>query len=61
MSGAFHSDLMQMAVDPFRKALNKIDIMDPVVSVYSNIDGKKYKDAQEIRRQLPKQVCIRFY
>lgn len=50
-----------MAVDPFKKALNKIDIKDPVVSVYSNIDGKKYRDAQDIRRQLPKQVYIRFY
>ncbi|XP_050295768.1 probable malonyl-CoA-acyl carrier protein transacylase, mitochondrial [Anthonomus grandis grandis] len=56
VSGAFHSHLMQMAVEPFRKALNKIDIRDPLVPVYSNVNGKKYSNAEHIRRLLPKQI-----
>jgi [acyl-carrier-protein] S-malonyltransferase len=52
---------MQPALEPFRKALNKLEINDPVVGVYSNVDGKKYKDAEHIRKQLPKQVLKHFY
>lgn len=59
VSGAFHSELMAPAVEPFKKALQKTKIDDPVISVYSNVDGKKYKDAEHIRRQLPKQVRIK--
>lgn len=58
VNGAFHSNLMQSAVEPFKKALNKIDIQDPVISVYSNVDGKHYHNANHIRKQLPKQVFL---
>ncbi|KAJ8938542.1 hypothetical protein NQ318_016913 [Aromia moschata] len=47
---------MAPAVEPFRKALNKSEISDPVISVYSNVDGKRYKNAEHIRKQLPKQI-----
>lgn len=56
VSGAFHSELMAPAVEPFKKALGKTKIDDPVISVYSNVDGKAYKNADHIRKQLPKQV-----
>ncbi|KAL1517047.1 hypothetical protein ABEB36_000863 [Hypothenemus hampei] len=56
VSGAFHSDLMKSAVDPFRKALNKIDVLEPVITVYSNVDGKKYRNIEHIKTQLPKQI-----
>ncbi|KAJ3661173.1 hypothetical protein Zmor_005582 [Zophobas morio] len=56
VSGGFHSDLMLPAVEPFRKALNKTEIQDPVISVYSNVDGKRYKNAAHIKKQLPKQI-----
>ncbi|KAI4471287.1 malonyl-coa acp transacylase acp-binding [Holotrichia oblita] len=56
VSGAFHSDLMIPAIKPFKTALEKIKIVDPVISVYSNVDGKRYKNADHIRRQLPKQI-----
>ncbi|KAK9891439.1 hypothetical protein WA026_014673 [Henosepilachna vigintioctopunctata] len=56
VSGAFHTELMRPAVEPFRKALNKMEISDPVVSVYSNIDAKRYTSADQIRRLLPKQI-----
>lgn len=60
MSGAFHSDLMLPAVEPFRKALQKTEILDPIINVHSNVDGKKYRNAEHIKKQLPKQVRV-FY
>lgn len=47
---------MKPAVEPFRRALNKLQIQDPVISVYANIDGRKYNNAEHIRRLLPNQV-----
>lgn len=57
VSGGFHSDLMLPAVEPFKKALQKTEVNDPIISVYSNVDGKKYQSADHIKKQLPKQVC----
>jgi [acyl-carrier-protein] S-malonyltransferase len=56
VSGAFHTKLMESAVEPFRKALKKIEIQDPIISVHSCIDGKVYKNASHIVSQLPKQI-----
>nr|XP_022909969.1 probable malonyl-CoA-acyl carrier protein transacylase, mitochondrial [Onthophagus taurus] len=56
VSGAFHSDLMAPALQPVRKILSKINIEDPVINVYSNVDGKRYRNADHIRKQLPKQI-----
>lgn len=56
VAGAFHSPLMESAVEPFTKALKSIQIQDPIIKVYSNIDGKPYKHASHILHQLPKQI-----
>lgn len=56
VAGAFHTDLMAPAVKPFQIALQKMPISDPIISVYSNIDGKVYKNAEQIKKQLPKQI-----
>lgn len=56
VSGAFHSKLMEPAMETFRKALNKSSISEPAISVYSNVDGYMYRNAEHIRKQLPKQV-----
>ncbi|EDV95885.1 probable malonyl-CoA-acyl carrier protein transacylase, mitochondrial [Drosophila grimshawi] len=56
VSGAFHTPLMQSAVEPFAKALKSIRLQDPIIRVYSNVDGKPYKHATHILRQLPKQI-----
>lgn len=58
VSGAFHTNLMQPAVEPFEKALRKITIEDPIISVHSNVDGKRYRNASHILNQLPKQVTV---
>ncbi|KAL7732038.1 hypothetical protein ACLKA6_015801 [Drosophila palustris] len=56
VSGAFHTPLMASAVEPFSKALSAIRLQDPIIRVYSNVDGKPYKHATHILRQLPKQI-----
>lgn len=56
VSGAFHTNLMESAVEPFRQALKKIKIEKPLVSVHSNVNGKRYRDANHILHQLPKQI-----
>lgn len=56
VSGAFHSSLMESAVEPFRRALKKIQIDDPIISVHSNVDGMRYRNAYHIKKQLPKQI-----
>lgn len=58
VSGAFHTPHMETAVDTFSKALSKIYIQDPLIRVYSNVDGKPYKNATHILKQLPKQVGL---
>ncbi|XP_030385311.1 probable malonyl-CoA-acyl carrier protein transacylase, mitochondrial [Scaptodrosophila lebanonensis] len=56
VSGAFHTPLMESAVEPFAKALKRIYLQDPIIRVYSNVDGKPYKHATHILKQLPKQI-----
>ncbi|XP_067612780.1 probable malonyl-CoA-acyl carrier protein transacylase, mitochondrial [Eurosta solidaginis] len=56
VNGAFHTPIMQSAVEPFANALKKIYISDPLIRVYSNVDGKTYRNATHILRQLPKQI-----
>lgn len=56
VSGAFHTNLMESAVEPFKTALKKIKIEDPMISVHSNVDGKKYRNASHVFSQLPRQI-----
>ena len=56
VSGAFHTSLMESAVEPFKQALKKIKIEKPLVSVHSNYDGKVYRNVDHIIKQLPKQI-----
>ena len=60
VSGAFHTNLMESAVEPFAKALNKIHIEEPIINVHSNVDGKRYRGVSHILQQLPKQVGLFF-
>lgn len=56
VSGAFHTELMSTAVEPFTRALRKITVEEPIISVHSNVDGKRYRNPSHILSQLPKQV-----
>lgn len=56
VSGAFHTDLMLPAVEPFKVALRKMEIAEPLIAIHSNIDGKRYHNSSQIFRNLPKQM-----
>jgi [acyl-carrier-protein] S-malonyltransferase len=56
VSGAFHTDLMESAIGPFARALKQIPLENPFINVHSCIDGRTYKNAGHILKQLPKQI-----
>ncbi|NWI58498.1 FABD protein, partial [Calyptomena viridis] len=56
VSGAFHTRLMEPAVEPLAEVLKSIKIQKPLICVYSNVDGKKYMHSNHIRKLLVKQV-----
>ncbi|CAK6950083.1 malonyl-CoA-acyl carrier protein transacylase%2C mitochondrial [Scomber scombrus] len=56
VSGAFHTELMKSATEPLREVLHQVEIRRPEISVYSNVDGKRYMNDSHMRRQLVKQL-----
>lgn len=56
VSGAFHTSIMESAVEPFKQALSKVKIEEPMISVHSNIDGRAYRTVERIERLLPRQI-----
>lgn len=39
------------------QVFNTITVENPLIPVHSNIDGKYYKDAEQVKKQLPRQIC----
>uniref|UniRef100_A0A1A9VN02 [acyl-carrier-protein] S-malonyltransferase n=1 Tax=Glossina austeni TaxID=7395 RepID=A0A1A9VN02_GLOAU len=56
VNGAFHTPLMDSAVKPFTKALETIKLDEPLIHIFSNVDGKPYRNVAGILRKLPKQI-----
>lgn len=56
VSGAFHSELMQPALDGLREGLEKLDIKEPFCPVYSNYTGKPTAKPDKIRENLLQQL-----
>lgn len=56
VSGAFHTELMESASEPLRDVLRQVEIRRPDISVYSNVDGKRYMHEGHIRKHLVKQL-----
>ncbi|TWT83554.1 Malonyl CoA-acyl carrier protein transacylase [Planctomycetes bacterium CA13] len=56
VAGAFHTSLMQSAVEKLAEALDQIEITDMRIPVYSNVDGKPHTKASEIKDLLSRQV-----
>lgn len=54
--GAFHSALMESAVEPFTNTLKKMIVEEPIISVYSNTTARRYENRSNILKQLPKQI-----
>lgn len=56
--GAFHSSLMESAVEPFVQTLKKMDVEEPIINVYSNSTSKRYESKSHILKLLPKQIVL---
>jgi [acyl-carrier-protein] S-malonyltransferase len=56
VAGAFHTPLMQPAVDRLTTALHNVKLRQPRIPVVSNIDAKPHDDPEEIRKLLIRQV-----
>ena len=57
VAGAFHSEMMNPAAEELGKALADCPIQDPTeIKVIANIDAKYYKDGNDIRHGLVKQL-----
>lgn len=56
VAGAFHTPLMQPAVERLSAALAEVDIQEPRIPVISNVDAKTHTDPEEIRSLLVQQV-----
>src|SRR5437868_14758418 len=57
VAGAFHTSLMQSAVERLRKALADVPMQKPRIPVISNVDARPHDDPNEIRELLIRQVC----
>jgi len=56
VAGAFHTSLMQPAVDRLSAAFQSVDIRPPRVPVVSNVDARTHNNPEEIRQLLVRQV-----
>lgn len=56
VAGAFHTPLMQPAVESLCAALDEMPIRDTSIPIYSNVDAAPHQSAAEIRQLLGRQV-----
>lgn len=56
VAGAFHTPLMQPAVDRLAAALANVEVRKPRIPVLSNVDAQAHDDPAEIRSLLVRQV-----
>ncbi len=56
VAGAFHTVLMQPAVERLTEALAKANVRSPRIPVVSNVDARPHHDPHEIRSLLARQV-----
>lgn len=57
VAGAFHTPLMQSAVDKLTEALRGVPLSAPRIPVFSNVDAETHSNPEEIRALLVRQVC----
>lgn len=56
VAGAFHTPIMQPAVETLTQALAGVDLSAPRLPVWANVTARPYSDAAEIRPSLARQV-----
>jgi [acyl-carrier-protein] S-malonyltransferase len=57
VAGAFHTVLMQPAVEKLQAALADVPLAPPRIPVVSNVDARPHTDPHEIRGLLARQIC----
>ncbi len=57
VAGAFHTRLMEPAVERLRTTLADATLEKPRIPVISNVDARPHDDPEEIRELLIRQVC----
>jgi [acyl-carrier-protein] S-malonyltransferase len=57
VAGAFHTKLMEPAVERLRAVLANVPLQKPRIPVVSNVDAQPHDDPEEIRELLMRQVC----
>ncbi|MCC9655096.1 ACP S-malonyltransferase [Rhodopirellula halodulae] len=56
VAGAFHTPIMNGAVEQLTQALAEVELSDTRIPVYSNVDAAPHTSADEIRQLLARQV-----
>jgi [acyl-carrier-protein] S-malonyltransferase len=56
VAGAFHTPLMEPAVEQLKDALSGVTLKTPEITVISNVDAQSHDDPSEIRQMLQQQV-----
>jgi [acyl-carrier-protein] S-malonyltransferase len=56
VAGAFHTTLMQPAMDRLTEALDQVTLSAPRIPVISNVDARPHSDPGEIRELLARQL-----
>ncbi|MEI7474170.1 MAG: ACP S-malonyltransferase [bacterium] len=56
VSGAFHSPLMKEAADNFKNWIENFEVLDAVIPVITNTDGKITTDKDEFRNKMAEQI-----
>jgi [acyl-carrier-protein] S-malonyltransferase len=56
VAGAFHTEVMQAAVEPLRQVLENVTLNAPRIPVISNVDASVHSDPEIIRQHLVQQV-----
>jgi [acyl-carrier-protein] S-malonyltransferase len=57
VAGAFHTPLMQSALEKLKAALADAKLFKPRIPVISNVDAQSHDDPKQIRELLVQQVC----
>jgi len=56
VAGAFHTEIMQPAIESLSRALADVPMRQPKIPVISNVDAQPHNDPEEIRQLLVRQV-----
>jgi len=56
VAGAFHTEIMQAAVEPLQQVLENVTLNAPRIPVISNVDASVHSDPEIIRQHLVRQV-----